>query len=122
MPAKFTKPFLEVGLVTENADAMLHFVGPEHADGQRDDQLPIDLGYVRSLSPERLAQPVLLVYFGRGGLIALPDLATEAAYVLADGNHRLARAYIDGVQRMVADVVCSEEANKYWSPLETQVR
>jgi len=80
-------------------------------------QFPIDWEYVRSLASERCKQPLLLVYFGDSGFIAVEDESPEPCYVLADGNHRLARAYVDGRQRVVVHIVARKDAERYWSGL-----
>ena len=107
---------LDRGDIESYAKAVLHFHDAEPSSRQ-EWQLPINLNYVRSLSEERLQQPLLLVHFGEGGLIAVEDEGPDASYVLADGNNRLARAYMDGTPTLICWIVGRDQAKPYWSPL-----
>ncbi len=65
--------------------------------------MAVDPDHARALPKEALNEPLLLIKVNKkgGGLMKMEG-DSEACHVLGDGNHRLARAFFDGVQSLKA--------------------
>jgi hypothetical protein len=65
--------------------------------------MAVDTDHARALPKEALTEPLLLLKLNdKGGGIMRLGEDKEACHVLGDGNHRLARAFFDGVQSLKA--------------------
>ena len=80
-------------------------------------RVSVDVGYASSLLEADLARPILLLPVGKGeGPLALPDLTEEYDFVVADGNHRLIRAYQLGKDELPVLAVLEPFARRYLVP------
>ena len=60
--------------------------------------LHVDLTYAASLTFERLHDPIVLVHVGGRGLVAFEEHDDLPHHVVADGNHRIAKAAAKGMK------------------------
>lgn len=92
-----------------------HVPHPEVPEGMsQQHRIKVEAGYASTLSEADLAQPILLLHVGQGeGTIELPDLESGYNFVVADGNHRLIRAYQLGVEEVPIVVLLEKEARRY---------
>lgn len=66
-----------------------------------------------ALPSDALQQPLVMLMTKKGkGLLRLDDSA-GSSYVLADGNHRVARAFLDDVPRLRTFVLNARQSRKY---------
>jgi hypothetical protein len=62
-------------------------------------------------------RPIIVLHVGRDeGALELADLEDGANFVVADGNHRLIRAYHLGVEEVPVVVLRKEVSNRYRIP------
>jgi hypothetical protein len=74
----------------------------------------IDLDYVSSLEEADLREPLVMLHVGQDeGTVRFEDLEPGANYVLADGNHRLIRAYQLQLPELEVLVIPREVAKRY---------
>jgi hypothetical protein len=73
--------------------------GWEYVPGNKHFSVQIDKQYAEGLSQDRLNKPGLVLDYGSGQLVI-------------DGNHRLARRYMDGLNDMEFIVIPAEELGK----------
>ena len=59
--------------------------------------LAVDLAHAAALPVERLREPIILVHVEDRGLVAYQEADDFPHHVVADGNHRIARAAAEGV-------------------------
>ena len=73
----------------------------------------VNAPYAMTLKGDRLDEPLIFVHTRKGkGILALDDTGTN--YLLADGQHRLARAYLDGrVTPLKAYKLSKVQSRKY---------
>lgn len=73
----------------------------------------VDIAHAMDLPAEALKAPVVVLPTRKGrGILRMDDSAT-VDYLLADGTHRLTRAYFDDVQTLPAFVLSAAQARKY---------
>lgn len=73
----------------------------------------VDIARAMDLPAEALKEPVIVLPGRKGrGIIRMDDSAT-VDHLLADGTHRLTRAYFDDVQTLPAFVLSAAQARKY---------
>lgn len=92
-----------------------HEPHPEVPDGMsQQHRIQVDANYAATLSEADLARPIILLHVGQGeGTLELADLEQGYNFVVADGNHRLIRAYQLGVEEVPIVVLLKEEARRY---------
>jgi hypothetical protein len=72
----------------------------------------LDLAKARALPDAALGTPVVIVRTRKGkGILALSD--EGPCHVLADGNHRVAKAHLTGRTSLSAYVLTPKESKKY---------
>lgn len=82
-------------------------------DRNRPDRKPaallmkIDYDHLDSITPQRLKEPIFVVETKDGGLVI-------------DGNHRLAKAYMNGIDELPALVFPRSEVTKLGKPVKTR--
>ena len=67
----------------------------------------VDAPHALELPDEVLDNPVIFMHVGAGKGILVMDGETKPGHVLADGNHRVTRAYLDGRERPLSAYVLS---------------
>jgi hypothetical protein len=77
-------------------------------------RIQIDGAYASTLQDADLARPLILLPVGlEDGPILLEDLDDECSFVVADGNHRLVRAYHLGKAELPVIVIPASVAGRY---------
>lgn len=81
------------------------------------DQVHVDAAYAATLTEEDLTRPVILLHVGRDeGTLELADLESGYNFIVADGNHRLVRAYHLDVEEVPVVVLLEDVASRYRCP------
>ena len=95
-----------------------HVPHPEVPEGMsQQHRIKVDANSASTLSDAALAHPLLILHVGQGeGTLELADIEPGYNFVVADGNHRLIRAYQLGVEEMRIVVLLEEEARRYRCP------
>jgi len=92
-----------------------HAAVPEHMTRQH--RIQVDVAYASALTNADLLRPIVVLQVGEnGGTLELADLESGYNYVVADGNHRLIRAYQLGVESVPVVVLRAEVASRYRCP------
>lgn len=77
-------------------------------------RVQVDLAYAATLTLADLSRPIMMLHVGNGaGMIELPTLERGANYVLADGNHRVVRAYQLQLQELPLVIIPRVFATNY---------
>lgn len=93
------KSYIKSTLCRDDIERLRAFlVGEAHpgvpADLVRQHRIQVDLTYAETLALADLDRPIVMLHVGHNaGMIELHSLGPGANYVLADGNHRVIRAY-----------------------------
>lgn len=102
-PAEVVKAYFEL------------FLNPCNSDSRP--PLHIDLDYADKLPLERLKVPILLVHVYERGLVAYEENNDEPHHVVADGNHRIAKAAAHRLC-LTAFIMSRSESERYENFLE----
>ncbi len=82
-------------------------------------RIHVDLNHVDNLTDKDMRRPLVLANVGKGmGHIRVEDLSDSADFALIDGNHRIARAFKDGITNLIAYVVDYETVQNQCKPID----
>ena len=80
-------------------------------------QIQISVTYASTLTEEDLMRPIIVLQVGQNdGTLELSGLEMGYNFVVADGNHRLIRAYQLGVESVPVVVLRAKIASRYRCP------
>lgn len=73
----------------------------------------VDTDHARALPMDALKEPVIVLATGKGrGFLSLNG-ETKPGHVLADGNHRIARAFYDDIPELPVYYLSAAQSRKY---------
>jgi hypothetical protein len=74
--------------------------------------VPVQYDKIKAMPDSVFEKPVILVYVGKNKGILNID-GSGPHYVLADGNHRMAKAYLDGRESVDVVVLSAVQSRRY---------